>query len=173
MATPTRTFGGGVQVEGLRETLAALKRVDREFGKEANKHFRTAAIDIKNHARRRAPGGSRMGLSRRVFGHRGSGGAAVVLKATLDPRANAAEFGEDVAHVPRRGKANAGYAVPVDQATMRRRTARPHRPPTSTDMRKNRGGYMVQPALRVRLPYWDREIAKQLTLLIQRAHHGS
>lgn len=167
MPPAARTIGGGIEVEGLRESIGNLRKWDADFGKAATAELRAAAIDVKKTALGFKPGGSRMGFSNRALGHTATAkGAGVKLRPSADPRALVAEYGEKTAHV---------WGRPYPQAAMKRRTAKPHRPPTSSDLRQNRGGYMVQPALRSRLPYWDHELARRLTLLFKVAEvrsHG-
>lgn len=160
MATSQRR--GGIEVEGLAETLRGLKRLDGRWRAEAVDTFRDAAKDVQSTAQGRiGAGGYRLKRARGMIGRSATGtGAGVKLRASRHPYALQAEFGEKVAHV---------HGHPTDQHRLRRRTAGPYRPPTSADMMANTGGYMIQPAIRARLPHWEREVARRLAALVKRA----
>jgi hypothetical protein len=95
-----------------------------------------------------------------------SGGAAVKLRASKYPWALGAEYGEAEAHVPQYHK-NTGRkpSIPYPQRKFKARTMGVFKPPTSPDMFKNHGGYMIQPTLRARLPFIEKELNKDFTRL--------
>lgn len=157
-----RQIGGGVEVEGLAESIRALKRLDPLYRKEAVQVMRDAATDVQKVAQGNiGAGGGRYPQRRGMIGRSSTGaGAGVKLRASRYPWALGAEFGEKVAHV---------YGRPRSQSGFRRRTMPPHRPATSRDLAVNRGGWMIQPAIRSRLPHWNREAARQLQELITKA----
>lgn len=89
-----------------------------------------------------------------------STGAGVKLRAQRYPWALGAEFGETIAHVYGRARPQSSFAS---------RTMPPLKPATSRDMARNTGGYMIQPAIRARLPHWNREASRQMQALIAKA----
>ncbi len=86
-----------------------------------------------------------------------SSGAGLKLRASKYPWALAAEYGEVVAHV---------YGKPVGQSRFKRRTAAPFKPPTTTDLAKNKGGYMIQPAIRLLMPALRKDASEGITRLV-------
>ena len=158
---PTTTKRGGVEVDGLAESIKALNKLDGEYKKEAVAVFREAAIDVQKRAQ------ARIGAVGRYPGRKGmigrsatSTGAGVKLRASKYPWAYGAEFGEVVADV---------YGNPVGQRRFKRRTFGQFKPPTTSDMFTNTGGYMIQPVLRARLPHIEKQVSEDLTKLIDKA----
>lgn len=124
--------------------------------------MRDAAKDVQKVAQGNiGAGGGRYPERRGMIGRSATGtGAGVKLRASRYPWALGAEFGEKVAHV---------YGRPRRQSGFRQRTMAPFRPATSTNLATNRGGYMIQPAIRARLPHWNREAARAINAIIKRA----
>jgi hypothetical protein len=159
-----RTFGGsGLKVVGLKESIAALRRVDPLLAKEGTQIIRTETKKIQ--ARAQASIGNhpqyRMGRQKGMIGFSATGaGAAIKLNASKYPWALAGEFGDNVWHV---------YGKARKESGLRRRVAAPNKPPTDGDMWKNTGGYWIQPAIRKSLPHFQKELNDGLTELFTRA----
>ena len=158
----SRQIRGGLEVDGLSASIRWLGRVDKAAAKEAKEALRDAAKDIQGAAQARIGSGlgarypQRTGMIGRSTTNTGAG---VKLRASRYPWALGAEFGEIVAHV---------YGRKVGQSRFKRRTMAPHRPMTSPDMRTNTGGYMIQPAIRARLPHWEKEVPRRLNIIFAR-----
>ncbi len=152
----------GFAVDGLAETIRALGKIDRRFRAEAVDILRDGAKLAQRESQRRiGTGGYRGPKNKGMIGRSAtSTGAGVKLRASKYPWAYQAEFGEQVAHV---------FGHPTRQSEFKRRTAGEHRPPTSTDMFKNTGGYMIQPALRKLLPLLVEDAGVRMTELVDRA----
>ena len=151
----------GIEVDGLAESLRALKRLDGKYQKEAVQSFRTASTDVQRRAQAAIGRVGRYPTNKGQIGRSAtSTGAAVVLRATKYPWALGAEFGERTGHV---------YGRPVRQTRFKRRTFGVFNPPTSTDMFKNTGGYMIQPVLRSRLPHIEKQVAADIDAIMVRA----
>lgn len=158
---PTTQKRGGVEVDGLSESIRALGRLDGEYRKEAVAVFRDAAKDVQRRAQKAVGAVGRYPARKGMIGRSATTtGAGVKLRASKYPWAYGAEFGEVVADV---------YGEPVGQSRMRRRTMGQFKPPTSPDMFKNTGGYMIQPVLRARLPKIEEQVSEDLTRLIDKA----
>ena len=154
---------GGLEIDGLTEAINALGKLDKEYKREAVDIMRDTAKDIQNRAQ--ASIGNhrayRMPRNKGMIGRSAtSTGAGIKLRASKYPWAYAAEYGEVVANV---------FGPRVGQRRFSRRTAAPFKPPTSDDMAKNNGGYMIQPAIRKRFPHIMDTIDKDMTRLIDRA----
>ena len=154
---------GGIEVDGLAESIKALGKVDKAYKQEAVQVFRDSAKDVQRRAQGRIGNhpGYRMGTQKGMIGRSATAtGAGVKLRASKYPWAYAAEFGEVVADV---------FGRAVGQGRFRRRTAAPFKPPTSSDMRVNTGGYMIQPTIRKRMPHIEKQLANDLTLTFDKA----
>ena len=156
-----RQIRGGVEVEGLAESIRALKRLDPLYRREAVDVMRDAAKDVQAVAQGSlGAGGGRYPKRRGMIGRSATGaGAGVKLRASRYPWALGAEFGEKTAHV---------YGRPRSQSSFRARTMAPFKP-GGGNLATNRGGYLIQPAIRSRLPHWNREAARRLNEIIGRA----
>ena len=153
---------GGVEVDGLAEAINALGRIDKQIKKEAVDVMRDAAKDVQARAQGRIGNhpSYRMPRNKGMIGRSAtSTGAGVKLRASRYPWALAGEYGEVVANV---------YGPRRPQSSFRRRTAAPHRPPTSTDMFKNKGGYWIQPTIRKEGPVIINEAQKRMFKLFKR-----
>ena len=160
---PVSTKRGGLEVDGLAQSIRALGKVDPLLKREAVQVFRDTSkvVQAKAQASIGRHPSYRLPRNRGMIGRSAtSTGAGIKLRAAKSPWAYAAEFGERVANV---------FGPRVSQARFTRRTAAPYKPPTSKDMRKNTGGYLIQPAIRKRMPHIEKELADGLTLVFDKA----
>ncbi len=152
---------GGIEVDGLAEAVAALGKLDKQYRKEAVQIFRDAAIDVQKRSQANIGKVGRYPNRKGMIGRSATGtGAGVKLRAVKYPWALGAEYGEVSAHV---------YGRPDAQRDFKRRTFGVFKPPTSSDMAKNTGGYMIQPVIRARLPHIAEQVSDDMTALIDRA----
>ncbi len=159
---------GGVEVDGLAQSIRALGKLDGEYKKEAVQVFRDAAKDVQARAQKNIGVVGRYPNNRGMIGRSAtSTGAGVKLRASKYPWAYGAEFGEVVANIPQHG--TRWQTKEMGQSQFKRRTFGFHKPPTSSDMAKNTGGYMIQPVLRARLPKIEEEVSTKLVKLIDKA----
>lgn len=148
-AKSTRSVG--VEVDGLSETLRALNRFSKEVGKEARDEIREITKVIQMEARAVDAGHASEPASGAWIGRSvTTKGAAIVLRASAKPRALSTEFGSQTHNV---------YGPNRPQRYMRRRTWRPSRP----------DGYVIQPTIKRRLPWAEREIADRISRVLNRA----
>jgi len=159
---PTTTKGGGIQVDGLAETIRALGKINPALKAEAVDTLRDGAKKVQKAAQGNiGAGGYRLGRQKGMIGRSAtSTGAGLKLRASKYPWAYAAEYGEVVAHV---------YGRSVPQSRFKARTAGQFKPPTSTDMGKNKGGYMIQPAIRLWMPFLRKDAGERITKLVTKA----
>lgn len=159
---PVSTKRGGVEVDGLAETIKALTKLDPLYRKEAVETFRDAAKDIQRRSKARGTPAGYRGPRPRIGRSATRTGAGVKLRtsARSGVPAFSAEYGEVVATV---------YGHPYGQSRFKRRTAPTFKPPTSSNLMKNRGGYMIQPTIRQRLPFWEREVSRRISEIVNRA----
>ena len=157
----TRQKRGGVEVDGLTEAINALGKIDKQLKREAVDVMRDAAKQVQKIAQARIGGGGYRGPTNKGMIGRSatSTGAGVKLRAKKYPWALKMEYGEKTAHV---------YGHPTRQIRFRSRTAGPFKPPTSTDLFKNRGGYAIQPAIRKSGPRITREAQERLFRLFRK-----
>jgi hypothetical protein len=157
--TPKR---GGLEIDGLNEAIKALGKLDGDYKREAVQVLREVATDVQHRAQAKiGNAGYRMGRQKGMIGRSAtSTGAGIKLRASKYPWAYAAEYGEHVAAV---------FGRNAPQRIFKRRTAAPFKPPTSGDMSKNLGGYMIQPTIRKRFPHIMKQLDDGLTKLIDRA----
>ena len=157
---------GGISVDGLNETIRALGKVDKRLKAEAVDTMRDGAKRVQADAQgRMGAGGYRMKRNKGMIGRSAtSTGAGIKLRASKYPWAYAAEYGEVVGNV---------FGPRVGQYRFRRRTAAPFKPPTSSDMAKNTGGWMIQPAIRKHLPELRLEAGRKITELVTRSMKSS
>ena len=152
---------GGLEIDGLAESIRALKRLDPAYRKEAVQIMRDVATDVQRRSQSKIGSVGRYPKRKGMIGRSATGaGAAVKLRASKYPWAYAAEYGEVVASV---------YGNQVAQARFKRRTFGVFNPPTSDDMGKNTGGYMIQPTIRARLPWIMDESSTKMTKLVDKA----
>jgi len=151
---------GGIEIDGLAETINALGKLDKQYKKEAVQVFREVATDVQRRSQARIGRVGRYPTRKGIIGRSAtSTGAGVKLRASKYPWAYGAEYGEVVAAV---------YGHDMGQSRFQRRTFGQFRPPTSSDMFKNTGGYLIQPTLRARLPWILKKASNDMTLLIER-----
>jgi len=151
---------GGIEVDGLAEAINALGKLDKQYKKEAVQVFRDAAKDVQGRAQANIGKVGRYPEKKGMIGRSAtSTGAGVKLRASKYPWAYGAEYGETMASV---------FGRPSAQSGFKRRTFGHFKPPTSSDMFKNRGGYMIQPVLRARLPHISVKASDDMTKLIDR-----
>ena len=131
---------GGVEVDGLAEAVKALGVIDKQLKREAVEVMRDAAKEVQSIAQARiGSGGYRGPTQKGMIGRSATqAGAGVKLRAQKFPWALKAEYGERVTHV---------HGHPWRQTNLSRRTTGSFKPPTSSDLFKNKGGYMIQPAI--------------------------
>jgi len=161
VAVTTKT--GGLRVDGLTEAVKALQKLGPEYRKEAVSVIRDISKDIQKRSQNRIGNhpNYRLKKNKSMIGRSATGkGGGVKLRASKFPWAYAGEYGEVVAHV---------FGRPRGQDSFRRRTSAPYKPPTTTDMSKNRGGYMIQPTIRKRFPHIMREFDTEFIKLIDKA----
>lgn len=172
--TPVRVRGGGVHLEGYTEAMRGLNRFNREAAKELNNSLRDVAKDLRDKAWREFPGGGRADIARgtgitsktKMFGYSvTTKGAAIRSRVASAPSTypSVMEFGEDNGYVPVfKGKFRRGYVRPIENGGGGPATARAHRPPSTSDLRRNTGGYMLLPVFRRELPRVDEEVVADL-----------
>ena len=157
------TKGGGLQVDGLTEAIKAMQKLGPEYRKEAVNVIRDISKDIQKRSQSRIGNHPqyRLKKNKSMIGRSATAkGGGVKLRASKFPWAYAGEYGEHVASV---------FGRNVAQSRFRRRTAAPFKPPTTTDMSKNRGGYWIQPTIRKRFPHIMREFDTEFVKLIDKA----
>ncbi|HHH26952.1 MAG TPA: hypothetical protein ENK57_01195 [Polyangiaceae bacterium] len=150
-------LGDGIAVEGLRESIRALRRADRELPKVVTREIRQIVNEtVLPEARARwvRQGITASKARRAVTATVTTKGAGLRLNASKVPTALAVEFGADT-HVLW-GKRR------VKQETLRRRV---FRPPIS---RKGTRGYVVGAAIRAKLPEVRERWARQVVSAIDR-----
>jgi len=152
---------GGIEIDGLAEAINALGKLDKQYKKEAVAIFREVATDVQKRAQKRVGRVGRYPAKRGMIGRSATGtGAGVKLRASKYPWAYGAEYGEVIANV---------YGRPSAQSGFKRRTFGVFKPPTSSDMFKNRGGYMIQPVIRQRQKWIFKKSSEDMTKLIDKA----
>jgi len=152
---------GGIEIDGLAETINALGKLDKQYKKEAVQVFREVATDVQRRSQARIGRVGRYPTRKGIIGRSAtSTGAGVKLRASKYPWAYGAEYGEVVAAV---------YGKPYPQHAFKRRTFGAFKPPSSSDMRTNTGGYMIQPTIRARFPKIEKKASDDMTKLIDKA----
>ena len=142
----------GLQFDSLNDSIKGLAKLNKVYKKAAVGILREAATDMQkrsqsrigNHPAYRGPKNKGM-IGRSAT----STGAGLKLRASKYPWALKGEYGERVTHV---------YGRPRRQQNQKRRTAAPHKPPTSDSLADNQGGYWIQPTIRKRLPHVQKQI---------------
>lgn len=159
MAVTTKR--GGLEVDGLAAAVRALQKVSPELKREAVEVFRDQAKDVQRRAQARIGRVGRYPRRKGMIGRSAtSTGAGVKLRASKYPWALGAEYGEKTMHV---------HGHPARQFTLDARTMGVFNPPTSSDMGKNRGGYMIQPVIRARMPFITKDVSERMLLLYDKA----
>jgi hypothetical protein len=160
--------GGGIEVDGLAETMRALRRFDKEVGKEAVDIFRTEAKAVQADAKAHARGAHPAAPSNTAWiGRSATGqGAGIKLKAHHGRGMGlAVEWGAHRWHIRAwPAEKTRGYI----QSAMRRRTFRVHQG-KGFDVKGSGGpGYVIQPAIRRALPGMEKRVADKLQALMVR-----
>ena len=163
---PVQTRGGHIEVDGLEETIKALRKFDKEVGKEAVDIFRDEAKMVQASAKANArahpaspSSGSWIGRSATA---KGAGVKLIARKG--DYRAHASEWGMHRWQMRTWQGSIRGYV----QSAMRRRTFRPWKG-SEFDVEGGGGpGYVIQPAIRKHLPGMEKRVADQLSALLRK-----
>ena len=156
-----RQIGGGLTVDGLSGAIRALGKIDKQIRGEAIGILRDASKQVQALAQSNIGKGLYRGPTQRGMIGRSatSTGAATKLRASKYPWALKAEYGERVAHV---------HSHPWQQRRFVRRTANPHSPPTNDNLFRNKGQYLIGPAIRRLGPKVIREANMEMFKLIDR-----
>ena len=158
----TRTLGGGIEVEGLAESVRAIARWDKGVRKEAVEIFRDEAKIVqakaKANARAHPASPSHSGWIGRSATGQGAGVKLIARKG--DSRAYATEFGMHRWQY----RDWAGVVTGTIQRAMRGRTFYPF-----VGITGGVGpGYVIQPAIRQHLPGMEKRVATRLSALLTR-----
>ena len=162
MAVKTRTLGGGIEVDGLAESIRAISRWDKEVRKEAVEIFRDEAKIVQAKAKANARAHPAAPSSSAWIGRSATGkGAGVTLLPNKgDSRAYATEFGMHKWQY----RDWHGKVWGTVQGAMRRRTFSRY-----VGMTGGLGpGYVIQPAIRAHLPGMEKRVADRLSALLTR-----
>ncbi len=164
MATTRATAAdGGIVVDGLAETIKALRKFDKEVGKEAVDIFRDEAKTVQNLAKRLATRAPAASSATGWIGRSATAkGAGVKLNAGKNPRAWATEWGMESWQYNDWG----GHQRATVQKGMERRTFLPWRGSKFTVRPGPGPGHAIQQALRNLLPGMEERVAKQLQALL-------
>ena len=162
-----------IEVDGLKETIKALGKVDKDLRKEAGQITRKYAVMIKSEAWARlqkTPGVSRKKykLTKGALTHRATATAASVgINRSSSVGRNAAifgaEFGARKATLPiNRGTGKKGSSRGTLQNKMRRRTFPVWRGNATTVRGKSGPGWVILPVLRKRVPQIEEAMETEL-----------
>jgi len=160
---------GGLDARGLDQAIRGLVRANPRFKPEAIKVMRKGAKKMQAVARGRiGSGGNRLKTNKRMIGRYSTPtGAGIDLRASTYPWALQAEFGERWANIPiNLGTGTRGGTRVKRQSQFKRRTAPRLRQPTSPNLLLNKGGYMVQPTIRLMTPKLIDDAGKEIMKLI-------
>ena len=165
MAIKPRAGTGGIEVEGLSETIRALGRYDKKVRAEAVDIFRDEAKAVQAAAKaiaRQAPSATK---SVAWIGRSATGqGAGIKLNAGKNPRAWATEFGMSKWHQRTWGGTVRGWV----QSALSRRTFQPFKG-VSFDVSGGSGpGYVIQHTIRRMLPGMEQRVANRMSALLSR-----
>lgn len=152
-------------VEGLTESIKALKKASDETGAEARLLIRDAAQSVQQGAQKRAksrPGGGsyprRKGMIKRSATNRGAA-VAVTGRGSRYPWGPAAEYGAKRAWV---------YGRVTTQGSLRRRQFPVWRGNQFVIRGRSGPGWLVQPEIRKQLPRIEQELGQGLRELLDR-----
>jgi len=163
---------GGLDARGLDEAIRGLIRANPKLQPEAVDIMRDGVKKMEKAAKARiGAGGYRMKKNRTMIGRFTTNtGAGIELRASKYPWALQAEFGERWANIPiNRGAGRRGGTRFKPQSSYGKPTAAKLKQPTSADPIKNKGGYMIQPVLRIMTPKLMKEASKRILKLIDRS----
>jgi len=158
----TRTVGGGIEVEGLAETIRAIGRWDKAVRKEAVDIFRDESKIVQARAQANSRAHYAAPSNNAWIGRSATGqGAGVKLRAAQGSgRGYATEFGMHKWQYRTWGNTIRGTV----QSAMRHRTFKPFLGITG-----GLGpGYVIQPAIKAHLPGMDKRVADKLHALLNR-----
>jgi len=158
-----RVIGGGLQIDGLREAVNGLKRVNPKLKAEAVDVMRDAAkiIQSKSQSRIGNHPGYGMPSPRGMIGRSTtSKGAGVRLRRSRYPWAGGGEYGVVYARV---------HGTWRRESRFKRSIYAPFKPPTSRDLFKNKGGYWIQPTIRKEGPKVVDEASRRLMRILFKA----
>jgi len=134
--------GGGLQVVGLDRAVKRLAKVNPKLKAEAIDVMRDAAKLVQKKSQGRIgnhPGYSMPSPKGMIGRSATSKGAGVRLRRSKYPWSGGGEYGVVYARV---------YGTWRRESRFKRSIYAPFKPPTSSDMFKNRGGYWIQPTIR-------------------------
>ena len=158
----TRTVGGGVEVDGLAESIRAISRWDKAVRKEAVEIFRDEAkiVQAKAKANARAHPASSSATSWIGRSATGQGAGVKLIAHKGGGRGYATEFGMHKWHY-RDWHGNVQNTI---QSAMRGRTF-----DRFVGITGGVGpGYVIQPAIRAHLPGMEKRVANKLSALLTR-----
>lgn len=162
----TSLRGGGIEVDGLAESIRALSKWDKEVRREAVEIFRDEAKTVQAAAKANAKAHPASPSSTSWIGRSATGqGAGVKLIAAKgNSRGHATEWGM-AGWQYRNWQGRIRRTV---QYAMRRRTFLPWKG-NQFDVRGGGGpGYVIQPAIRRHLPGMEERVADKLQALLRR-----
>lgn len=172
--------GIGFEVDGLKESIRFLGKVDKELRKEAVDIIKKNTVKVKTDAQKKymgsPPGVRRKGYpdaTKTAIIHRASGkGASVGINrsSSRNPAIFPAEFGFDMAMVPKfRGNGKQGGRRWMHQGRMRRRTFPIYRGNQFVPRGNSGPGWIVQPTIRKWMPKFDKQLAEDLMPVFDKA----
>lgn len=162
--------GTGLQVDGLREAINALGKIDKEAKAEAVDIMRDASKDVQAVAQSNIGKGQYRGPQQRGMVGRSatSAGAATKLRASKYPWALKAEYGETWSNIPQNRGGRGGTRI-KSQSSFRSRHANRFSPPTNpSNLLNSKGGYVILAAIRKRGPHVIQEANNRMFKLIDR-----
>ncbi len=166
---PSKWSAGGLEIEGLSESISAIRRFDRDASNTILRAMRRETNVIRDQARNRMMRRPFGGTYKRKRPQIGTGGGqrerAIVLRRSRYPWAVGAELGSYVSRIPvRQGQGRYGT-----RAIPNRRMSRPHWAtykgfPARLD--RGHSGTAVLPAIRMELPSWENVLVHELNDLM-------
>ena len=159
--------GGGVEVEGLAESIRALRKFSKEAGREAVDIFRDEAKEVQKKAKRRVRGSHPSAPSSTSWIGRSATGKGAGVKLTAkggDYRAHATEWGR---HLHQYKPWNRTDIWRIPQRLMRVRTFNDWSG-NQFDVKGSGPGYVIQPTIRQHLPGMEERVADRLSKLLRR-----
>lgn len=154
-----------IEVEGLRETIKALNRVDKKLGQAAVQAMRDEAkmVKVKAQTRLRNRGGAAATYPRSrgmIRSGATQGGGTVSLETGRYPWSPGAEFG---------GHTHTTFGRRMPQGSLRRRTLGRWRGNQFVVVGVGGPGYLIQPTIRRELKGIEDRISKEISLLYDTA----
>jgi len=161
---------GGLDARSLDKAIRGLVKANRKIQPAAVKILQNNVKKMQRGAQARiGAGGYRMRKNKTMIGRTNFGtGASIKLNASRSPWAYQAEFGEAWANIPiNLGRGRRGGTRFKPQSSYRPPTAGKLKQPTSSNPLKNRGGYMIQPTIRLMTPKLIKESEVKIAKLIE------